>query len=140
MEDCIFCAIVAGKIPANRVFENGDFTAFLDKSPIFKGHTLLIPKKHIETIFDFPDKELGEMIKNAKYLSIAIKKAVPCDGILFINNNVISQSVPHFHMHIIPRKEGEILRGFMWPRTKYKEGEEKEFADRIREEISKTFK
>ena len=69
MEDCIFCAIVAGKIPANRVFENGDFTAFLDKSPIFKGHTLLIPKKHIETIFDFPDKELGEMIKNAKYFT-----------------------------------------------------------------------
>ena len=132
MEDCVFCKIVKKEIKASVVFENENFIAFLDKSPIFKGHTLLIPKKHIETIFDFDESLLKEFIVKTKLLSLAVKNSLNVDGILLINNNIISQSVPHFHMHVIPRKRGEVLKGFMWPRTKYKEKEEEEFKLKIK--------
>ncbi len=131
MSNCIFCSIAERKQSAEIVFEDKDFIAFLDKSPIFKGHTLLVPKKHIQTILDFPDNELMKMITDVKLLSIAIKSALECDGILLINNNIISQSVPHFHMHIIPRIKGEVLKGFMWPRTRYKDNEYEEFGKKI---------
>ncbi len=132
MEDCVFCKIADKKLDASIVYEDNNFIAFLDKSPIFKGHTLLIPKKHIETIFDFDESLLKEFIVKTKLLSLAVKNSLNVDGILLINNNIISQSVPHFHMHIIPRKRGEVLKGFMWPRTKYKEKEEEEFKLKIK--------
>jgi histidine triad (HIT) family protein len=137
MEECIFCKIVKKEIKASLVLENEKFIAFLDKSPIFKGHTLLIPKKHIETLFDFSEDYLKEFSVETKRIAEGVKKGTNCDGILLINNNIVSQSVPHFHVHIIPREKGKPLRGFMWPRTKYKEGEEEEFADRIRTALTK---
>ncbi len=136
MDECLFCKIVDRSVNASIVFEDEDFIAFLDKSPIFKGHVLLMPKKHVETLFDFDDNDLKDMMVNVRKVAEGVKKALECDGILLINNNVISQSVPHFHMHIIPRKKGQPLRGFMWPRTKYKdEKEEKDFAERIKKAI-----
>lgn len=138
MEECIFCKIVSGEINARVIFEDGDFIAFLDKSPIFKGHSLLIPKKHIETLFDFPQETLKEMIVRVRRVAEGVKEALSADGMLLINNNVISQSVPHFHMHIIPRRKGESLTGFMWPRTKYNnEDEEEEFRKKIEKSVKR---
>ncbi|MGC8533528.1 MAG: HIT family protein [Candidatus Parvarchaeum sp.] len=132
MEECIFCKIVNKEVKASLVFENENFIAFLDKSPIFKGHTLLIPKKHIETLFDFSEDYLKEFAVETKRIANGVKKGLDCDGILLINNNVVSQSVPHFHVHIIPREKGKPLKGFMWPRTRYKdESEEESFREKI---------
>lgn len=136
MEECIFCKIIKNEIKASTVFEDDRFIAFLDKSPIFKGHTLLIPKKHIETIFDFSEDYLKDLAVETKRIAEGVKKGIGCDGILLINNNIVSQSVPHFHVHIIPREKGKPLRGFMWPRTRYKdEIEEEEFKEKIEKAI-----
>ncbi len=136
MEECIFCKIVNKEVKASLVFENENFIAFLDKSPIFKGHTLLIPKKHIETLFDFSEDYLKELAVETKLIANGVKKGLGCDGILLINNNVVSQSVPHFHVHIIPREKGKPLKGFMWPRTRYKdESEEESFREKIEKAI-----
>ena len=136
MEECVFCKIAKKEIKASIVLENENFIAFLDKSPIFKGHTLLIPKKHIETLFDFSEDYLKDLAVETKRIAEGVKKGTGCDGILLINNNVVSQSVPHFHVHIIPREKGKPLKGFMWPRTKYKdENEEEEFREKIAKAI-----
>ncbi len=132
----MFCKIAKKEIKASIVFEDERFIAFLDKSPIFKGHALLMPKMHIETLFDFPENYLKELAVETKKIAEGVKKGTNCDGILLINNNVVSQSVPHFHLHIIPRDKGKPLRGFMWPRTKYKdESEEEEFRENITKAI-----
>ncbi len=132
----MFCKIAKKEIKASIVFEDERFIAFLDKSPIFKGHALLMPKMHIETLFDFPENYLKELAVETKKIAEGVKKGTNCDGILLINNNVVSQSVPHFHLHIIPRDKGKPLRGFMWPRTKYKdESEEEEFREKITKAI-----
>ncbi len=132
MEECVFCKIAKKGIRASVVFENENFIAFLDKSPIFKGHTLLIPKKHIETLFDFSEDYLKGIAVETKRIAEGVKNGTGCDGMLLINNNIISQSVPHFHVHVIPREKGKPLRGFMWPRTKYNdETEEEEFREKI---------
>jgi histidine triad (HIT) family protein len=136
VEECVFCKIAKKEIKASIVFEDERFIAFLDKSPIFKGHALLMPKMHIETLFDFPENYLKELAVETKKIAEGVKKGTNCDGILLINNNVVSQSVPHFHLHIIPRDKGKPLRGFMWPRTKYKdESEEEEFREKITKAI-----
>jgi Diadenosine tetraphosphate (Ap4A) hydrolase and other HIT family hydrolases len=136
VEECVFCKIAKKEIKASIVFEDERFIAFLDKSPIFKGHALLMPKMHIETLFDFPENYLKELAVETKKIAEGVKKGTNCDGILLINNNVVSQSVPHFHLHIIPRDKGKSLRGFMWPRTKYKdESEEEEFREKITKAI-----
>lgn len=138
MEECIFCKIAKKEVKASLVYEDENFIAFLDKSPIFKGHTLLIPKKHIETLFDFTEDYLRQLGIETKRIADGMKKGVGCDGILLINNNVVSQSVPHFHVHIIPRDKGKPLKGFMWPRTKYKdEKEEEDFREKIANTIEK---
>ncbi len=132
----MFCKIAKKEIKASIVFEDERFIAFLDKSPIFKGHALLMPKMHIETLFDFSENYLKELAVETKKIAEGVKKGTNCDGILLINNNVVSQSVPHFHLHIIPRDKGKPLRGFMWPRTKYKdESEEEEFREKITKAI-----
>ena len=132
----MFCKIAKKEIKASIVFEDERFIAFLDKSPIFKGHALLMPKMHIETLFDFSENYLKELAVETKKIAEGVKKGTNCDGILLINNNVVSQSVPHFHLHIIPRDKGKPLRGFMWPRTKYKdESEEEEFRENITKAI-----
>jgi histidine triad (HIT) family protein len=117
--DCLFCAIVAGERPAEIVFEDELSIAFLDVRPVFVGHSLLVPRDHYETLPDLPAELLAPYFANVQLLSRAIPKAMEAQGSFVAINNVVSQSVPHLHTHIVPRVRKDGLRGFFWPRTKY---------------------
>jgi histidine triad (HIT) family protein len=116
--NCRFCAIVAGEA-GHVVFEDEVSLAFLDHRPLFPGHSLLIPRGHYETIWDLPDDLLAPLFANARLLSSAIRNATNAQGAFIALNNVVSQSVPHCHIHLVPRNRKDGLRGFFWPRTKY---------------------
>ena len=117
--DCLFCAIVAGERRAEIVFEDELSIAFLDVRPVFVGHSLLVPREHYETLPDLPAELLAPYFANVQLLSRAIPKAMEAQGSFVAINNVVSQSVPHLHTHIVPRVRKDGLRGFFWPRTKY---------------------
>jgi histidine triad (HIT) family protein len=119
LTDCPFCAIAAGAEAGHVVFEDEISVAFLDSRPLFPGHSLLIPREHLETFADLPDDLIGPLFANARLLSRAIPEAMGKPGSFVALNNVVSQSVPHLHIHIVPRKPKDGLRGFFWPRTKY---------------------
>ena len=116
---CIFCQIADGKLPAHVVVENNDAIAFLDKSPLQHGHVLLIPKHHVVTLDELPQEQTGEFFKLAQRLSVAVEHGMQAEGTFVAINNKVSQSVPHLHLHIVPRKKGDGLKGFFWPRKKY---------------------
>ena len=116
---CVFCAIVAGDTPAHRVFEDERFVAFLDVRPLFHGHTLLVPREHHETLFDLPGELHGPLVAATAAVSRAVRDATGSVGVFNAMNNVVSQSVPHLHMHVVPRNPKDGLRGFFWPRGKY---------------------
>jgi histidine triad (HIT) family protein len=116
---CVFCRIVAGEEPAEIVFSDQVSVAFLDLRPVFHGHSLLIPRDHHETLADLPDAELEPYFRNARLLSVAVRDAMGAQGSFVAINNVVSQSVPHLHTHVVPRVRKDGLRGFFWPRTKY---------------------
>jgi histidine triad (HIT) family protein len=118
-DDCRFCAVVAGAEHAHVVFEDDVSLAFLDHRPLFPGHSLLIPRTHHETIWDLPDDLVGRLFANARSLSGAIREAMGAQGAFVALNNVVSQSVPHLHVHLVPRNRKDGLRGFFWPRSKY---------------------
>lgn len=122
-ENCAFCEVVL-KDDGVRVFEDEQTIAFLDHRPLFPGHCLLIPKSHLETIQDLPDSLLTPLLANVRMLSAAVQSAMSAEGTFIAANNRVSQSVPHFHVHIVPRKKGDGLKGFFWPRGKYKTPEE----------------
>ncbi|MFH1823443.1 MAG: HIT family protein [archaeon] len=136
MSDCIFCKIVKGEIPSFKVYEDDKFLAFLDINPVNFGHTLIVPKKHSIDILDTSEEILGNWIKLAKKLSKAIKNATNADAFeLAINNGEASgQIVPHLHLHIMPRFFKDGLK-YNWPTKKYKEGKDKEIAEKIRKEL-----
>jgi histidine triad (HIT) family protein len=117
--NCRFCAIVAGGEDGHLVFEDDVSLAFLDHRPLFAGHSLLVPRRHLETIWDLPDDLLAPLFANARLLSSAIRTAMNAQGAFVAINNVVSQSVPHLHVHVVPRNRKDGLRGFFWPRTKY---------------------
>lgn len=119
VEGCRFCAIVAGEERAHIVFEDDLTLAFLDHRPLFPGHSILVPRDHYETIWDLPDELVGPLFANAKLLSGAIRTAMRSQGAFIAANNVVSQSVPHLHVHLVPRNRKDGLRGFFWPRRKY---------------------
>ena len=121
---CPFCAIAAGEADAEIVFEDDVSLAFLDHRPLFPGHALLIPREHHETLAELPDRLLTPLFANARLLSRAIPEAMGKPGSFVALNNVVSQSVPHLHVHVVPRKPKDGLRGFFWPRTKYESSEE----------------
>lgn len=127
-ENCLFCRIVAGEIPAVVVFEDKNTMAFLDHRPLFPGHTLLVPREHSETLGDLPPAQVGPLFKNAQLLSRVVQAAMEAEGSFVALNNRVSQSVPHLHVHIVPRRRGDGLKGFFWPRTKYKGQEEMELV------------
>lgn len=130
---CAFCSIVAGDSQAHAVFEDETFLAFLDIRPLFPGHTLLIPKEHFATLPDLPPPLIGPLFTVARTLSEAIPGAMGATGSFVAINNVVSQSVPHLHVHVVPRRPKDGLRGFFWPRTTYKgEREMTEVMARIR--------
>ncbi len=135
-EECKFCAFVNGKKKASVVFKDEATLAFMDYKPIFHGHCLVIPREHFRTIMDVPDNLIPKLFKNVKMLSEAVKRAMSSEGILIIMNNTVSQSVPHLHIHIIPRNKGDGLKGFMWPRRSYEnEKQTEEIQLRIKKEI-----
>jgi len=134
-DGCIFCQIASGAIAAPLVFEDEVCLAFLDHRPIFPGHTLLIPKQHYETLADLPETLIQPMFANAQWLERAIEAALQADGTFVAINNRVSQSVPHLHVHIVPRRRKDGLRGFFWPRQTYKDPDEME---NIRKNLSDT--
>ena len=122
-ESCAFCKVVRAD-DGFRVFEDEQTIAFLDHRPLFAGHCLLIPKSHLETINDLPDSLLAQLFANVRLLSAAVELGMRAEGTFIAANNRVSQSVPHFHVHIVPRTKGDGLKGFFWPRRKYKSAEE----------------
>ncbi len=132
METCVFCKIGRGEIPSSKVYEDENVLAFLDISPIKKGHTLVIPKEHHETITDVPDILLQEVIVAVKSIAMAVMRATGAGGINLIlsMHDVAGQTVPHAHFHIIPRHEGDGLKH--WPQGKYEESERDEYVEKIR--------
>jgi histidine triad (HIT) family protein len=131
--NCRFCQIIAGDEPSHVVFEDERTLAFLDSRPLFPGHSLLVPRDHYETLADLPDDVVGPLFERARLLSVAVPKAMKKPGSFVAVNNVVSQSVPHLHVHVVPRKPKDGLRGFFWPRTKYSSEEEmSEVAERVR--------
>ena len=123
-DNCLFCRIVSGVVSATIVYEDDDSVAFLDHRPLFHGHTLLVPRVHVETLSELPASHVGPFFKTAQLLSRAIEPALGAEGTFVAINNRVSQSVPHLHVHVVPRRKGDGLKGFFWPRTKYKSEEE----------------
>lgn len=116
---CVFCEIARGVVPAHIVFQDERSLAFLDTRPLFPGHVLLIPREHCETLGDVPSPVIGPLFENAQMLARAVERAIKAEGTFVAINNRVSQSVPHLHIHVVPRTKGDGLRGFFWPRTKY---------------------
>jgi histidine triad (HIT) family protein len=136
--DCRFCQIIAGQEAAHVVFEDERTIAFLDNRPLFPGHSLLVPREHHETLSDLPAELVGPLFENARFLSAAVPKAMRKPGSFVALNNIVSQSVPHLHVHVVPRKPKDGLRGFFWPRTKYdSEDEMRRVAERVRSAAAK---
>lgn len=116
---CAFCAIVAGDIPAEIVAATEHTVAFLDRAPLFKGHTLVAPRRHVVTLRDLPDALVGPFFTEVRRIAAAVQDGLDADGTFVAENNVVSQSVPHLHVHVVPRRRKDGLRGFFWPRVRY---------------------
>jgi histidine triad (HIT) family protein len=137
MADCLFCSIIAGSTPAHIVYESPEILGFLDIRPVFKGHTLLVPREHIATMVELPDELMVPFFGAARAVAAAVRSAYGAQGSFVAVNNVVSQSVPHLHVHVVPRTKGDGLRGFFWPRTKYADDEEAvTYAGKLREALN----
>jgi histidine triad (HIT) family protein len=132
---CKFCDIAGGRLSAEIVFEDGDSSAFLDIRPVFPGHMLLIPRIHYETLADLPPPLVSPLFENVRLLARAVESGLGADGSFIALNNRVSQSVPHLHVHIVPRRRKDGLKGFFWPRQAYQEGEISSVAARLRTAI-----
>ncbi len=130
--DCVFCGIVAGEVAADVVLDEPDVVAFLDVRPVFKGHMLLVPREHVVTLPDLPAPLRDPFLEASQRLATAVVEGLGAQGSFVAMNNVVSQSVAHLHLHVVPRTKGDGLRGFFWPRTKYAEGEAAAYAERLR--------
>jgi histidine triad (HIT) family protein len=135
MADCVFCSIVAGELDAELVLDEPDLVAFLDRRPVFKGHVLLVPREHVVTLPELPAGLRDGFLEAAQRLATAVVDGLGAQGSFVAVNNTVSQSVPHLHMHVVPRTKGDGLRGFFWPRTKYDDGESAEYAARLRDAL-----
>ena len=113
---CKFCEIASGKVGSWTVFEDSISVGFLDARPLFLGHVLVIPKEHVETLTDLPDDLTGPFFTNVQRLTRAVEESMQAEGSFVAINNRVSQSVPHLHVHIVPRRKKDGLRGFFWPR------------------------
>ncbi|TDC57376.1 HIT family protein [Actinomadura sp. KC345] len=132
MKGCVFCEIAHGERDAHVVMDLPDVVAFLDVRPLFKGHTLLIPRRHVETLTDLPVESLGSFFGHAQRLAAAMESVLGAAGSFVAMNNRVSQSVPHLHVHVVPRNRKDGLRGFFWPRQKYdSDVEAAEYAARL---------
>jgi histidine triad (HIT) family protein len=134
---CTFCAVVAGDVPAHRVLEDDGFVAFLDIRPLFPGHVLVVPRAHVETLTDLPPADAGPLFERVRALAGVMEAALGAQGSFVAVNNRVSQSVPHLHVHVVPRTKGDGLRGFFWPRQRYGSDEEAAaVADRLRSALA----
>jgi histidine triad (HIT) family protein len=133
---CIFCDIVRGDSPAEIVFDDEATLAFLDARPLFHGHTLLVPKTHHETLTDLPSEQIEPLFANTQLLARAVEKGMNAEGTFVAMNNRVSQSVPHLHVHVVPRRKKDGLRGFFWPRHKYKDGEIEATGETLRRAVA----
>lgn len=131
---CPFCAIVDGSAPADVIHRDDVAVAFLDHSPLFAGHVLVVPVDHVVTLPELPS--VGPFFERVQRIAAAVPTALGAQGTFIANNNIVSQSVAHLHVHIVPRTKGDGLRGFFWPRTKYRAGEAEAVAGRLREALS----
>jgi histidine triad (HIT) family protein len=130
--DCKFCQIVADPLAAARVYENERCVAFLDFRPLMKGHTLVVPREHHETLIDAPPDLVAEVFSAVRRIAGALESGLGCEGSFVAMNNRVSQSVPHLHVHVVPRRRGDGLRGFFWPRLRYEsDAEAEDFRRRI---------
>jgi histidine triad (HIT) family protein len=133
ISDCVFCDIADGRIPAHVVLDDAEVIAFLDARPVFKGHVLVAPRQHVATLPDLPADAVGPYFLRVQRISAVMPAALGSQGTFVAANNVVSQSVPHLHFHVIPRTKGDGLRGFFWPRLRYESDDEAAlFAERIR--------
>jgi histidine triad (HIT) family protein len=131
--DCVFCSIVAGETDAEWVLDEESFVAFLDQRPVFKGHVLLVPRDHVVTLVDLPAGLRDGFLAAAQRLAAAVVEGLGAQGSFVAMNNVVSQSVPHLHLHVVPRTKGDGLRGFFWPRTTYVDPAERaSYGERLR--------
>lgn len=118
---CVFCDIVAGEVPAEIVFEDDGFIGFLDFRPLIPGHVLVIPREHLETFADLSPEVIARLFAIVQEMSAAVEAAMGAKGTFVALNNKVSQSVPHVHVHVVPRNPKDGLRGFFWPRYKYRD-------------------
>jgi histidine triad (HIT) family protein len=130
---CAFCRIAAGDLPAHLVLAGAEVVGFLDARPLFKGHVLVLPRAHYQTLADLPAELVGPLFAQVRRVSAALPPALGAQGSFVGLNNTVSQSVPHLHVHVVPRTRGDGLRGFFWPRHRYaSEAEAADYARRIR--------
>lgn len=135
--DCPFCRIASGAAPAERVLEDERAVAFLDARPVFPGHCLLVPREHVATLADLPAPLVGPFFERAQLLARAVERGLSAEGTFVAINNRVSQSVPHLHVHVVPRRKKDGLRGFFWPRQRYEsEDAMREVAGRLRAAIA----
>lgn len=138
VKGCVFCQIVAGEVPAQIVLDEPDLVGFLDARPVFKGHMLLVPREHVVTLPDLPARLRDGFLGAAQRLASAVVDGLGAQGSFVAMNNVVSQSVAHLHLHVVPRTKGDGLRGFFWPRTRYaSEGEAQEYAARLTDALAR---
>jgi len=135
--ECVFCDIRDGKVAAHIVDQDDHTLSFLDQRPLFPGHVLVIPRQHHETLMDLPSDLVAPLFLTVRRLSAAVKDAIHAEGVFVAANNIVSQSVPHLHVHVVPRKRKDGLRGFFWPRGKYSGREANDAADAIREAVNR---
>jgi histidine triad (HIT) family protein len=124
MAECLFCAVIAGVQPSEVVLDDEVAVGFLDHRPVFKGHVLVVPRSHIVTLADLPAELVGPFFARVQRVAVAVQTALAADGSFVAMNNVVSQSVAHLHVHVVPRRRKDGLRGFFWPRVKYESPEE----------------
>jgi len=135
---CVFCDIADRAVPAYVVYEDAESVAFLDNHPLFPGHVLLCPRQHYETLMDLPIEMTGPIMATTQLLAKAVEAAVDAEGTFIAMNNRVSQTVPHLHIHVVPRRRRDGLRGFFWPRQQYKDDQAREAVrDAIEREIDK---
>ena len=135
---CIFCKIIGKALAAYIVYEDEEAIAFLDSDPLFPGHVLLSPLRHYETLLDLPPELACSMMRKTQLLARAVQAATEAEGTFIAINNRVSQTVPHLHIHVVPRRRRDGLRGFFWPRQRYKnEAAREAVREAIEREIRK---
>ena len=132
----IFCQIASGELPAAVVARTSELVAFLDHRPVFKGHVLIAPVQHVDTLLDLPEPLMTPLLTLAARVATALGSELGAQGTFVAMNNVVSQSVPHLHLHVVPRTKGDGLKGFFWPRTNYGAAEAADHAARLRAALS----